>query len=101
MRGSTSAPLSDTFSLYLADTRQDPFPEQFERAHHRIDIASAGILQRQVDHAGADFLATAPELLDDPVGTAAEADWQYAPNIRGPPLAGDIARGVRLKQRIA
>src|SRR6516165_9500953 len=76
----------------LLDARQHLSAEQFERAQHRVSIPRARVLQRQIKHAGTDLLAAAPNLLDETIGTAAETDWQYAPDIRRPSFAPDIAR---------
>src|SRR5437764_11516844 len=78
----------------VADARQDLGPEQFERAHHRADIAGARIGQRDVDDSSADLVAAAADLLDDPVGSAAEADRQHAADIGRTALAGDVAGDI-------
>src|ERR1700733_5513817 len=83
----------------LPDERQDLFPEQFERLQHGAGIAGAGILQRQVEHPSPDLIATASDLFDNTIRTAAEADRQHAADIRRPLLARNIA-SVRLQQRI-
>src|SRR5690349_4233520 len=81
--------------LNVADARQDFGAEQFEPAHHALDVARPRIGERQVDHSGADLRAAAPELLDDPVRPATEADRQNSADIRRSSLAGNVAGHVR------
>src|SRR5437868_5865309 len=75
----------------LADARQHRFAEQLDLGHHRVGVAATGIGQGQVEHADPDLVARLLDLLDDPVGTAAKADRQYAADIGRALLAADIA----------
>ena len=55
-------------------------------------VAGAGVLQRQVEHAGADLLAALADLLDHPVRAAAEADRQHAADGLRAPLRPAMLR---------
>src|SRR5690242_1121458 len=74
--------------------------EQFQRAHHAFRVAGAWILERQIDHAGADLFAALAQLFDHAIRTAAEADREHATDVRGATFAGDVARDVGTDQRI-
>src|SRR5271170_3039684 len=87
-------------SSNVADARQDRLSEQFEPRHHLIGIARSGVGERDVEDADPDFLAGAPDLLDDAVRPAAEADRQDAADIGRALLAADIAL-VLVDQRLA
>jgi hypothetical protein len=66
----------------------EPTTEQLKGARHRADIAGAGVLQRQVEDAGADLLAAA-DLLDHPVGAVVAriqfSHWLARGDARSPP----------------
>src|ERR1700733_15092057 len=85
----------------LLNARQHLAPEQIEGAQHRAGVAGARVGQRDVDHAGADLLATFADLIHHPVRAAAEADRQNATDRLSARLAGYVARDVRLEQRVA
>ena len=77
------------------DARQYLLGKELERLHQPSRIGSAGVLEGKIEHADADLLVTALDLLDDRVGAAVERRRQYTADGRGPRLARDIA-GVEL-----
>src|SRR5262245_9973278 len=75
----------------VADAREHLLAEELERAHQRLELGGSWRVQRQVEHAGADHLAAAADLLDDRVRAADERRRQGAAHDRCARLARDVA----------
>src|SRR6516225_10699720 len=63
-------------SSNFANARQHLLGEELERLHQAPGIGGAGVLKGEIEHADADLLATAFDLLDDRVRAAVERGRQ-------------------------
>src|SRR5882724_10279043 len=86
--------------LDLAYTRQDLFPEEFERAQDALRIVSGSTLKGEVDHASAHFITALLDLLHDCIRTADEIRWQGAITKGWPGNPGDVT-GIQLREGVA
>src|SRR5437763_9670426 len=84
-------PSRKSLTSNLANVRQDLAAEQVDGAHQRIDIARSRRMQGEVEHAGADLVAAALDLVDDRVRAADKGRRQDPADISGTRFAGDVA----------
>src|SRR5712691_7598918 len=101
-RKAVCATVGIPFSLIsdIANAGQHRLPEQVQRAHERVQVAGARRVQGQVEHAGADHVATAPDLLDNRVRAPDERGGERAAHDGRPRFSGDVS-GIQRHEGVA